>query len=368
MPFKTIILAMIFVSGFLGSAGAGLKLKAAASEMYDDNITYQPDDRRQDWITSLGLGLGLSAETPVRNFDLSGQVVHQLFAERPTYNNTAQDLTFRFRNEFSARDRIQVQNVFAHTHEPRSFEETLGRSGGRFSYYRNKLNVGYTREVLSQWSMGLRYANEIDEISRDDIRDSYLNAGGTDLSYSQSSARIFTLGYGYSQRRFENNANSDNHTVTGAVRQYFTKQLYFDAKSGVDFIRSYSGRQFVKPVIFASLTDELDNRTNTSLSYAKEYHTISYSEDLFNYWQATGQFTRQLLRRLGGSVSGFYGEGTYVDSSVEDRVLGANATLSYDLLAYLKGNLSYAYSNIDSNVHAREYVKNTVFFGLLAEF
>ncbi|OHB70335.1 MAG: hypothetical protein A2W17_09465 [Planctomycetes bacterium RBG_16_41_13] len=75
-----------------------------------------------------------------------------------------------------------------------------------------------------------------------------------------------------------------------------------------------------------------------------------------------------MLERLGCSLSMFYGEGEYVSSAREQRLLGVNSSLNYDINRNLKGSLVYTYSQRNSNFENAEYSKNTVFLGLTAGF
>jgi uncharacterized protein (PEP-CTERM system associated) len=75
-----------------------------------------------------------------------------------------------------------------------------------------------------------------------------------------------------------------------------------------------------------------------------------------------------MLERLGCSLSIFYGEGEFVSSTFKQKLLSTNSSLKYDISRNLKGNLTYTYSQLDSNVETFGYSKNTVFLGLVAEF
>ncbi|MBW7943463.1 MAG: outer membrane beta-barrel protein [Candidatus Kuenenia stuttgartiensis] len=75
-----------------------------------------------------------------------------------------------------------------------------------------------------------------------------------------------------------------------------------------------------------------------------------------------------MLERLVCSLSIFYGEGEYVSSSFEQRLLGVNSSLNYDISRNLKGSLAYTYSQLGSNSETAEYSKNTIFLGLTAGF
>ena len=137
---------------------------------------------------------------------------------------------------------------------------------------------------------------------------------------------------------------------------------------GVDFIAAYNERDYERPLIQASLVNEGDENTHGDLTFVKEYQANPYTEDLFNYWQASTSLTRQVLRRLSGSISGFYGEGDYVTLNITDKLSGVTLGMIYELTKNVKGDFGYRFSHTDSTVNSRDYSKNTVSLGITGEF
>ena len=118
----------------------------------------------------------------------------------------------------------------------------------------------------------------------------------------------------------------------------------------------------------ASLAGELDKRTTATLSFDKQYYTNSYSQDLFDYWQISASFAKQLLARLKFLVSGFYGNGKYIAQGIQDNLFGLNASMEYELTRRAKARITYSFSKTDSDQHSRDYTKNTTYAGLRMEF
>ena len=345
-----------------------MKLRASISEAYDDNITFVHEGEKEGFITNLSLGFDVEYEGKTRSFELITNINQQIFTNYDDFNNTSQDLSLNFQQEFSKFSRISIRNVFSHTYEPRSFEDAFGRTRGRYSYYRNRLNLAYIRDVTKQLSITARYINEIDEISRQDLSDSYLNTAGIGATYFLNSVTSFLFSYDFSHRDFDPGSDATINTIAAGMRYYLTKQLYFDIKAGIDLIHSYSDRDYSKPLIQASLTNDIDENSLVNISFTKRYYTNAYTEDLFDYWQTSVTFRRQLFRRLGCVFSGFYGEGEYIATNITDKLQGASIGFTYDLSRKLKANLSYSYSKVDSTIETREYTKNTVLLGLTMEF
>lgn len=346
----------------------------SVGEMFDDNITYDKKNKREDFVTLAGIGLGVKYEGKMRRLELLGNVNHRAYAKNSDFDNTTEDLTLSFENEFSRHDRVSLNNVFVHSTEPLFnrfdfFDEQFARRGGQFEYFRNKFDIDYTRDVTRQLTIIARYGNYVDIFSGADAQDSFLNKAGFEADYLFSSTTTFSFSYDFANREFENNKDASIQTIAAGIRQYITQKLYFDLRPGIDLIDSFDDENLVRPIVLASLAYKKDADTIALLSFEKRYNTNPYNDDIFNIrWKTTASVTRQLLERLQCSLSIFYGDGEFISSDFTNRFFGAKSNLNYDITKILKGNFTYTYSESDSNVDTAGYTKNTVFFGLSAEF
>jgi hypothetical protein len=347
---------------------ADVEVTGSVSETYDDNITYIKDDPKDDFITRASVGLKTKLEGRMRSLELSGHVTQQFFKEYDSFNNTSEDFSVNFLNDFSKYTHLSLTDTFTHADEPRSFEDEFGRTAGRYSYLKNKFNMALSREVKKQLTLTGRYGNEAVTYSRDDLSDSYLNSFGLGCDYAFSSQTIGSLFYDFSQRTFDPGKSANTNTLSAAIRQYLTKQLYLDGRTGIEFIDAYNGRNYAKPLLFAAITDEFTETTRGSIAFTKQYYTNSSTQDLFNYWQVSSNITRQLLPRLALNFSGFVGEGEYTSLGITDKLKGVSAGFTYDIMKNMRGNLSYSYSTTSSNQVGREYTKNAVTVGMQVAF
>ena len=348
--------------------------EVSVGETFDDNTTYANKNEKEDFITNARLGLGVKYEGKTRTFELTGDIAYKSFAKNYTFNNITQHINLNFKNEFSKRDRINLKNVFTHVEAPSSDEEDFtsqqfGRSRGRFEFFQNKFDINYSYDIAKQLSLFVKYANEINIFPGTNRPNSFLNKPGIGLSYLFSPTEtIFLFSYDFISAQFEDEQDATINTIGPGIRQYITKKLFFDGRTGVDFIDSFDDETLTKPFVQASLTYIVDERTRARLSFDKKYQTSPYFADIFNNWRTSASLTRQMMERLGCSLSIFYGEGEYVSSSFEQRLLGVNSSLNYDISRNLKGRLTYTYSQLGSNSETAEYSKNTVFLGLTAGF
>lgn len=371
---------VITVTNFLDSLsynykGFDIKLKQiSVGEEYDDNVTFADKNEKDDFVTYAGAGLGMKYEGKTRTFELVGNVMNQSFAKNKDFDNVTEDVVVKFKNEFSAYGRLSLNNVFTHSEAPLFFsenfiEEQFGRTTGRFEYFKNRFNVDYTRDISKQITAIVRYDNYLDIFSGIDLQNSILNKIGLETNYLFSSSTIFIGKYDFINRQFEGGGDDATiHELTAGIRQYITRKLYFDERIGVDFIDSFHDENLTKPVIQASVSYQIDTDMLARLSFDKKYDTNPYTADIFNQWRTTASLTKQLLKRVGCSFSVFYGDGEYITSDFRQKLLGANTSLTYDITRNFKGNMAYTFSEANTNTQNADYTKNTLFFGVAAQF
>lgn len=345
-----------------------ISLRGGVSEVYDDNITYAKTSKKSDFITKPAVGFGAIYEGNITNIALSGNIYREFYAKNSNFDHDSEDFSITSETEFSKYDRLTIKDIFSHTYNPRSFEDQFGRTGGRYSSYRNRVSFGYSKDITKQFGVVLRYSNEYNDYSREDIAKSFLNSGGVESAYIINSDTSLLASYDFLRRDFDPGSKATTNALAGGIRKYITKQFYFDGIGGIDFISSYRGANYIKPYIAVSITDEIDDKTNMNLTFTRRDETISYSADLFNQWRILAGFTRQLSRRLGCGLSAFYGRGEYVDTSVVNKLIGSSVDLTYDIWDNWKGSISYDFSKEISTSASGGYRKNAVTLGLTAEF
>ena len=342
--------------------------RGGVSEAYDDNITYTKIHKIKDYITRPWVGLSAAYDNKTTTFAASGSYYHEFYANNSSFNNNGGDFTGSINSELSKFDRISLSDTFSETEEPRSFEDVFGFTGGQYSSTRNRVNLGYARDISEHFGASLRYSNEYDSYSRSDIAKSYYNTAGVEGAYIFSSDLSVIGAYDFTARDFSPGSNTRVNTLSGGIRKYITKQLYFDGFGGVDFINSFSGRTYTKPMVQVSLTDDINDRTSASLSFRDRYDTVSYTQDLFNQWQFSAGLSHEIFQKLRGTLSAFYGRGEYVSTSVTTNLIGSSAGLSYDINDHWKATADYSYSHQTSTTPLGGYLKNRVTLGLTAEF
>jgi hypothetical protein len=352
------------------AAGPGwLDVSASVSEMYDSNVTFAESDEQDDLITRLALGLAARQEVRNATIKLEGRLRQQLYADNSDFNNLAGDLNLDIHGELSKLDRFSFRNAFTHSRDPEQFEEEHGRVSGRYGYLRNRARLEYERSLSPQWTIGAAYANEIDELSRSDLRDSITNQADFNAEYAMDSQNIWLGTTSFIHREYDPGGGVFTFRVLPGYRYFFTDQLSLEGRAGIDVLNeALTDETRVKPRLSLVLNHELAEQTVASAVLERVYETTAYDLDIFKVWRFSAGVQRELLRRLNGSAHAYIGQGEYLTSGVEDQLAGAGLGLTYAVTKHLEADLGYRFSDVDSSDSTREYQKHTVLIGLRWRF
>lgn len=345
-----------------------LGISASVHQTYDDNITSRERDKLSDLVTDVSAGLSLAQEGRLRRLELAAGISQELFAQYNEYNQTTAAADLAYEQYVTKHDQIFLQNSFVYTDEGRTFEEAFERETARYSYYRNRFGLDYTKELSKQLHLSARYGNDLYFRTQEGRSDTYTNTAGVDTVYFISSANILFFSYDFSSTNFDPGNDAFIHTLSSGFRHHLSPQLYFDARGGADFINSYNSEDYIRPMWQASLSNDIDRNTSVNMSFFKRYSANTDTQDLFDSWQLSGNFTKQLLERLGFSLSVFYGEGEYKNFNITDKFLGASSGFAYDLTRHINTNLNYSYIDRSSTVDGRAYRRNRITLGVRTEF
>jgi len=261
--------------------GFDIKLKGISlGEMYDDNVRFDKENKKEDFITTLGVGMSAKYEEKTKTLELTANIGNQTFAMNGDFNNITQDIAINFMNEFSEYDRMHLTNSFSHSDEPIFFRDEFFREeevvSKGFDQFKNRFHADYSRDVFKQMRVTLRYDNDIDAFSGFAIEDSILNRVEVESNYSITPDTAFLFSYDFANRKFEEGSDASINTVTTGIRQDITRKIYFDGKAGLSFIDSFNDESLIRPVLEAAFSYEVDTFTLARLSFRKKTDTNPY--------------------------------------------------------------------------------------------
>lgn len=367
------VLPLIFLMSTGGYAsymynGLDITPNASVQESYDDNITDVKNNPISDSISQLLVGLGIKQEGKTESLSLDTKIEEDLYAQHSTFDNTSEYMNLNYKEDFSHYDQLKVTDVFSHAEQPTSFANAFGSTPGFYYTYQNTVNMAYHHDLSEQLGVNFRYSNEILDFVNNSSSNSTLNTVGTGLEYALDSATILKTDYDYNYRDFYPGPSATENEVSLGLKRYLTPQLYAELRSGADIINSFNGENYVKPLYKASLTNDIDETTQTGISFEKQYTTTGYSQDLFNAWRVSANYVKQLTSRLTATINVFYGNGDYITTPTKEKYTGAAIGVSYQLTKMTKVTLSYTFSQDDSTTQTNTYTKNVVFLGITKEF
>ena len=348
-----------------------LKLTGTITEMYDDNISFAntKEDKREDYITTLGLGLKTKYEGRRRSLDLSGNLNYRFNARYEDIENNSENAGINFQNIFSEYSSIGLRYTFSHSHTPETFVEELDRISGRRETFKHYFIGNYLMYLSERFRINAKYSSSLtqfSEVGRDDISN---NRIGIDTMYSAGSATTLSLSYSYGR----NNFDEEIHTTYFGVKYDITERSYVSGRVGWDSTY-YSDQRNDNVNIDISFNNQIDENSSASISYSQEQKFSAESGNISSLWQVQGMLSRELLKRIIASLSFYYGEDTYdqfISSNLfetTNTLLGADFLLSYELWEDARADMRYTYSDLESSNQYVGYTRNTFTLGLSQSF
>ncbi len=337
-------------------------LSGSVNETYDDNITYEKSNQREDFITSLIAALSLNHTGRTSEIDVTARTTQQIFARYfDKFNNNSQDVNLNFTDQLTEYNKLTIKDTFNHTYDPRSFEDEFGKGGGRFSYLLNRSAATFISEINKLIVVNTRYTGEQYLPSRRNRSDSYLNSGGMQVDFNWNSYTMTSIMYDYSNRNFNPGADATVHSPAVLYRQYILNQLYFDLKGGVDFINSYNDQQYTKPFVIFGIHNEIDRNSRFSVTITKQYYPDTYTQDISDNWRVSGIFVQQVGRRILLNLNAFYGRGEYIQRDEKYTLEGIITSISYEMLSNIDISIQYSFTKSEGYY---QYLKNSFMMGI----
>jgi hypothetical protein len=345
--------------------GWEMSVKGSIAEFYSDNLFFDTDeDQDAKWVTSLNLNVNAHYTGERQSLEMRGSINAWVNNDDFKDERVSESVYLDYHRDLSEYHRFNLRNSFHHTRFPTTFEEEFGRKSADLDDYRNNFNLDYSRDISENHTITTHYSNLVYWTSKEEdvSRDSVQNAIRVSLNYKFDIATTTRLAYGYSHRNFEGSDNISIHSVGAGLRRYITKRLFVDGNIGWQTSSDTDSLAFL-----VNLEYEIDEKSNAGLYYSNTIRT-SNDGDTFDSWQISGDINRRFLEDFNANLRGFYGEGEFESTGIEDRFSGASVSLSYVISEHLSARFSYYLSNLDSDDKSREYTRNSIGAGLVYSF
>ncbi|MDE2028772.1 MAG: hypothetical protein KGJ11_09565, partial [Candidatus Omnitrophica bacterium] len=218
-----------------------IKPWGSVEEQYDSNITYAHTDTISDSITVPRLGLeGIyTGKNYTADLNLSGQ--EEIYSRYHHYDNLSEYLTANYSRDFSYYDHLKVDDSFVHATDPTTFVAQFGRTNGRYEYYLNDFDAGWTHDFTDKTSIQYKLTDNYYDPKLSGLIESNRIKGGVEGAWEVISELKVLVYADYSWRQFAGLDSITKESVGGGLRYYWTPRIYLEGKAGEDFIQPTVG-------------------------------------------------------------------------------------------------------------------------------
>lgn len=337
-------------------------------ETYDSNITNASNDPLNDIRTDATLGLGLWREGKTSYLKLGTTLTRQMFMDNTAFDNTVLSFNGLYSINLSKHDQLSFEDSFSRSEELEAFDQEFGTTKGRYIRNVNNFFTNYRHEASDKLALRANFRNIMSNYPADIQADSISNTLGTGVDYSFSSADIVSVDYKYQTHEFQPGASAEVNEFASNYRHFLTPRLYADLSTGVDLINDFNGDSKAYPLYHAALTQDTDVNTRISLSLDQRHELTSNTADVFSNWRLSGNIVKQLMARLQGILTIFYGEGKYVTSGDTNSLAGIDAGINYELVKNASLRLGYRFATSNTLNGTGDYDKSRVYCGFVFKF
>ncbi len=190
------IIFIFLVLLIAGSSEAGYQInfkpRISVKTEYTDNLYLSNDDKIYDFISVITPGITASLLEKTRELELSYDIGYSCYSKFSENNSFRQKAELKGWMGFSRRTRVDFQNSFLLTEEPKDEsereedihspeEETVRRK--RETYYTNTMNIGFTHQFGRYDSVSMKYVYSILENKDDTVEDKSSHKPSVNLAY-----------------------------------------------------------------------------------------------------------------------------------------------------------------------------------------
>lgn len=387
---------------------------------YNDNLNLTPDNKKDDFITTVQPGLKYSNMRPAGGVELDANIGYVMYARETDYNywnangslnvkyTTPGRVNFYFKDSFTRSDDPREREIFSTEADNRYVLSTLTE---RSVYWRNVAAPTLEYQFGPDDRVGVNYRNNVYRSESDtgqgsgDSTENYVNPF---VSYWFNRQNGIYLEYGYTAGDFEDNPDLEGHRLYGrytnrfspkssifAEYAYMTRKFKDAPDSDYDvhdpavgithaftpaLTASAQAGYFVQDPKTGSREDGFSYKAELKNAGARTTWQISaqggYTEDFFTsqnlgftkYHRVTGSARHSLDRRLSVGCRGSVEWAEYRDPERTDTIWGVAGTASYQPLRWLTLSLELSHRENQSDLEIDEYKENRAMITVSAAY
>lgn len=377
------------------------------SEEYTDNIDLTHEDEEHEYITLYG---------PFAQLDFRGRKTEWSLAYRPTYadyNRFSENDGWRHSAELtsttdlSRRTQLLINDAFLLTDDPVSDEDTTIRRE-RQTYYTNTSSIGLEHQLGPRNTITSEYSYSFLENEDDTVVDSQHHNGHLWLEYWLSPNNFGVETYGDYTRglidgdddfttwagTLQLNKQLDRHFST-FVRYTHTVQDFdgdtedyqvYDPAIGIDYVSDEESTFSIGVGYYYRNLKESDDesgffvsadisktwerpRSSFTLTGASGYTETQFESERLGFtlfYSAGGEYTYQLARDFGLNAFAGHTRNDYQDTDDDriDNLSRIGGGLTWQLLEWMRTDITYSYRILNSTIDDNDYNENRVLLSI----
>jgi hypothetical protein len=422
------LMMLILINGATEARGADFLSQfhpyITVKEEYNDNLDLTPNNKKDDFITTVQPGIKYSNMGPASGVELDANVGYAMYARETDYNYwnangslnikymTPSHINFYFKDSFTRSDDPREREFFTTEADNKYVLSTVTE---RAVYWRNVAAPTLEYQFGPEDRVGVNYRNNIYRSESETARDSMENYVNPFLSYWFNRQNGIYLEYGYTAGEFDNSPDLEGHRLSGryinrfspkssvfAEYTYLTRKYkdaadYKDAANYSDYdvndaavgithaftptlTASAQVGYFVHNPKAGSKEDGISYKAELRNADARTTYQISaeggYKEDFFTsenlgftkYHRITGSARHSLDRRFSVGCRGSIEWAEYLDPERTDTIWGVAGTASYQPLRWLTFSLELSHKENQSDLETDEYKENRAMLMVTATY
>ena len=380
-----IVVLLVLVTHLNSAYGDDFKLIPTVSirEEYNDNISFNINNPKKDYITTMGVGLDLKERTEILNLNLNGLVSPFFYNDNDDLNDTDIDFHGNVRYQAAPRFSVNARGAYRLDNRPGRDLDSTGLvfdNNERDSY---KAGGGLSLVLSESNNVSLAFLYDRNTWKEEfALQEDYSGNTGS-LTYAHNisrwiSASDITLNFGYGDYIYE---TSEMQSAFGTIGfQRMLNELFS--------IKVYVGARYSESTFDVTQDAQTDTRSETTwnaiggarIGYQGEraLFSLDLSQDLrtANGRQGAANLTKFMLDtdyrlyetlRISVSVKYFRNKADTDEYSVQETdegTLHIRPSISWEFMDHFTLDVGYNYTHLDDKISDTQAERNVVYLQL----
>ncbi|HMK59597.1 MAG TPA: outer membrane beta-barrel protein [Dissulfurispiraceae bacterium] len=368
ISFVMLVIAVVMVAPISGYAlDYTADLSLGLSEQYNDNIFLANTNKVHDYITAIAPSLALSTRTAQSDVMLSYSPIFNFYKNNSDQNNVSHAASLVGHYRPTDRLVLGLSDTFASTRESSAIRAIQGagpisRTNERITTNTLAGDLSYRLTAKISLLANTGYIYTKSQSGTDDVS-SY--TGGLGASYAFNDRTVFRINGTYTYFDYKNSSNANDSTYTAGINYRLTPTIVIDAFGGIVITKVDEPKRTNTGFTGGLTATKTFERGTASISYLQSVIAGVESTTPVKQQTVTLRYAAPIIERLDATASVFYSRyraiGGTVTAGTENRDdIGESAELTYRILPWLNGFISYSHINSDDKTDGSGSYRNNI--------